>query len=113
MIKIALIDDQEYGIEQVKNAIPANIEFEFLYFEKFEDIWKERFDIALIDFYLDKEGITWDSIVHKINAKIKIWFSSVSSKSEKIKNSGADYSCTKLNNSRNIELEDIFLLIFS
>lgn len=113
MLKIALIDDQEYWIMQVKNSIPVWVDYEFLYFPSYREAQNYDFDIALIDYYLDIDWVTWDKILPLINAKVKIWFSSVASKSEKIKEAWAAFSCQKLNDIKNPELEDIFLLILS
>lgn len=110
MLKIALIDDLDFAIEQVKNAIPKWIEYEFLYYPKYKMAVWNKFDIALIDYYLDLENVRGEDIVDYIDARVKIGFSTVKKCSDKIQKAWADYSVQKLNSNRNEELEEVMML---
>lgn len=112
MFKIALIDDKDFAISQVRKAIPKGVEYEFFYFSSYKEaIWKS-FDVALIDYYLDLDGVVGEDIVHLIDAKIKIWFSTVKRCSDRIMQVGANYSILKIHDIRNNELEEVFTIIF-
>lgn len=110
MFKIALIDDLDFAIPQVKNSIPEWVDYEFFYYPKYKLAVWEKFDIALIDYYLDLENVRWEDIVNFIDAKVKIGFSTVKSCSDKIQKAWADYSVHKLNSNKNEELEEVMML---
>jgi len=111
MLKIALIDDQEYWIPQIINSIPKQIKYDFVHFFSYKDALEQKFDIAFIDYYLDIDGVKWEDIIDLINAKIKVWFSSVNRCNERFLEKKANYSVNKIQSSNNPELEDIFMLI--
>lgn len=110
MLKIALIDDKDFAITQVKNSIPEWIEYKLLYYPKYKMAVWESFDIALIDYYLDLDWVRGEDILDFIDAKIKVGFSTVRRCSDRIKNAGADYSVLKINADHNEELEEVFML---
>lgn len=112
MYKIALIDDKSYGIEQIKNSIPPNINYDFYYFESYALALNQEFDIILLDFFLDKDNITWDKIISKLKFKKLIWFSSSLNWSKRIFENWWNYFTKKLRNNKNDDLENIFGLIF-
>ena len=110
--KIALIDDKNYWIDQIKNSIPEWIKYDFFYFDSYKKALWKSFDIILLDYYLDIDWVNWEDIVDKLKAKKIIWFSSVLSCSKKIAKKWWDYFVEKLKFWRNLELEEIFMLIF-
>lgn len=79
--KICYIDDLYYWIVQVINAIPKNIDYDFYYFNRIQDIEFQKYDIVILDYYLDKDGVTSESIIDKF-----IWTDIVSFSSEQLKN---------------------------
>jgi hypothetical protein len=111
MLKIALIDDQEYWIAQIINSIPKWIKYDFVHFFSYKDALEQKFDIAFIDYFLDIDGVKWEDIIDLIDANIKIWFSSVEKCNKKFLEKNAAYSVNKLNSTSNPELEEIFMLI--
>lgn len=114
MIKIAYIDDAYYGLAQVINAIPKNINYEFYYYNRIWDIENIDFDIVVLDFYLDKEWKTALDIINRFLWKIIIWFSSVDSKNDLILENWWVYKARKLSwINENEELEQVFKNIVS
>lgn len=110
--KIALLDDKSYWIDQIKSSIPWWIEYDFYYFDSYKDIVWNKFDIIFLDYYLDKDWITWVDIIHNLNARLIIWFSSVSSWNKKILENWWDYEVLKLRWSTNVQLEKLLDKIF-
>jgi len=112
--KICYIDDLSYGIPQVINSIPKNIEYEFFYYDRISEIEDKDFDIVILDFYLDKDKKTALDIIDRFLWTIIISFSSAASKNELMLNSGAIYSAEKLSKTNNNEdlnelLKEIFI----
>ena len=93
MIKIALIDDKSYWLDQIR-SIHHWEQFTLDYFETFQSFnsWKQYYDIIYLDYYLDKDWITWDKVVSQVKTRTKklVWFSSVQSCWLKLVNSWAD-----------------------
>ena len=111
--KICYIDDLSYGIPQVINAIPKNIEYEFFYYDRISEIPDTVFDIVLLDFYLDKDKKIALDIVDRFLESIVISFSSAESKNELMLENWADYRAQKLSKTnQNSELEKVFKKIF-
>lgn len=109
---IALVDDKDYWITQVKASIPSFVNYDFFYFESYQVAIWTHFNIVLLDYYLDKDGVRWTDIFSKLSYDILIWFSSVRIRSEEIKNNWWDYSVVKLKSNKNNELEKVFEEIF-
>ena len=80
--KICYIDDMSYGIPQVINAIPKEIDYDFYYYNRIDDIEDREFDVVILDFYLDKDKKTAVDIVDRFLESIVISFSSAASKNE-------------------------------
>lgn len=113
MYSICLIDDRYYGIPQVINALPKNLEYEFFYYDRVSFIEPRKYDIVLLDYYLDKDGITGEDIISKIQADLIIAFSSEDEMNDKLIQKWAKYKATKLQNTtRNPLLTSIFQSIF-
>ncbi|USN57755.1 MAG: hypothetical protein H6767_05195 [Candidatus Peribacteria bacterium] len=96
MKTICLIDDLTYGIPQLINAIPKDFKYEFFYFSSVKDINRWDFDIVLLDYYLDKDGITGKEVISKINSSCIIAFSSEGSCNQELRSLGANFSIKKL-----------------
>lgn len=107
-IRIALIDDKEYGIEQIKNSIPDSINYEFFYFSDYKNFDNNVYDIIFLDYYLDNDWILWKDILKKLKWHIIIWFSSLEYCNEILLKEWADFAVEKLNSNINIPLRDIF-----
>ena len=111
--KICYIDDLSYGIPQVINAIPKEIEYHFFYYDSIDKIEDINFDIVILDFYLDKDKSTALDIIDNFLENITISFSSAESKNQLMLRSGADYSCLKIWKSHiNSDLESLMKKIF-
>ena len=99
MLKIALIDDKSYGLEQIKERHIGE-EFSLKYFSTFQKFQEsgEIFDIVYLDYYLEKDGITADQILPEVKAQAGkvIAFSSVERRSEELVELGADEAVVKL-----------------
>lgn len=99
MLKIALIDDKEYGLEQIR-ALHRDEKYTLTYFETFREFREkqEYFDIVYLDYYLDKDGITGDTIASEVKQFCKelIGFSSVMECSKKLQEAGADGAIQKI-----------------
>jgi len=98
MIKIALIDDKDYGIKQIE-LLHKGEETEIDYYDsikKFRESDK-TYDIIYLDYYLDKDGILGTSVVPEVKSRAAkvIGFSCIPSRSEEIKDAGADEALTK------------------
>ncbi len=98
MLKIALIDDKDYGIKHIKQLHEYE-EIELIYFESFEEFKKSDkcFDIIYLDYYLDKDGITGDTILQYVKTRCNklIGFSSVKRCNEELKKAGATHTVNK------------------
>ncbi len=111
--KICYIDDQTYGIPQVINSIPKDVKYEFFYYDRISEIQDIKFDIVILDFYLDKDKMTALDIVDKFLESIIISFSSAASKNNLMLKNWADYAALKLPKiNQNIELEELFKKIY-
>ena len=111
--KICYIDDLSYGIPQVIHAIPKDVEYEFFYYSRISEIEDIKFDIVVLDFYLDKDKKTALDVVDRFLESIIISFSSAASKNELMLRNWADYQAWKLSKINiNSELENIFKKIF-
>jgi len=80
--KICYIDDLTYGIPQVINAIPKEVNYEFYYYDRISEIEDIKFDIVILDFYLDKDRKTALDIIDNFLESICISFSSAASKNQ-------------------------------
>lgn len=110
---IALVDDKSYGIKQVKNSIPSIVEYDFFYFDSYKKaIWR-KFDIILLDYYLDIDWVKWVDIIDQLNFEVLIGFSSVKKRSEEIQENWWNFSVVKLNSDKNIELENVFIQLMT
>ncbi|QQS58924.1 hypothetical protein IPN35_05025 [Candidatus Peregrinibacteria bacterium] len=111
LLSIALVDDKSYGLQQIQNAIPASAELEW--FSSANDFLAsgKTFDFVFLDYYLDEDGITGDTIVSAVQqyAKEIIAFSSVPSGNKKILLAGAQRSFLKLLGDNNDALHTFFL----
>lgn len=98
MLKIALIDDKSYWIEKIKR-IHKWTEFSLDYFETFKSFnsTEQYYDIIYLDYYLDIDRITWDTVLSKVKKRAKkvIWFSSVENCNKILEKSWADWSVLK------------------
>ena len=79
--EIVLIDDQDYGLRQINNAIPESKKnlykvTHYPSFKKYNRKQKTKPYIALLDFFLSKDGTYGHKIVNEVNADIIIGFSS-------------------------------------
>lgn len=96
MYSICLIDDRYYGIPQVINAIPNNIEYEFFYYDRVASIEPRRYDLVLLDYFLDKDDLTGEDIYDTIDADCIIAFSSEDAMNDKLIQKWAKFKATKL-----------------
>ena len=96
MYSICLIDDRCYGIPQLINGIPNNVQYEFFYFDRVQSIEKREYNLILLDYFLDKDNITWADIIDSLNADIIIAFSSEDEKNDLLLAKWAKYKVTKL-----------------
>lgn len=111
--KICYIDDLYYWISQVINSIPKNIDYDFYYFNRISDIEYQKYDIVILDYYLDKDWLTSESIIYKFIWSEIISFSSESSKNNLMLNKWAKYWVKKLwEVNMNEKLTEIFRKIF-
>lgn len=98
MLKIALIDDQSYGILQI-HELHEGDDYEFTYFETFKEFKGDSriWDIVYLDYYLDKDGLKGGDIVSEVREQANkiIGFSSVKSKNEEIIQAGAEEGIQK------------------
>ncbi len=106
-MKIALVDDKDYWIEQIKNSIPKSFDYDFLYYSSYKDAVNKSFDILFLDYYLDKDWLTWKDVIWIMDANIIIWFSSVQSCNEKLIKEWADFWIQKINWKNNYELNEL------
>lgn len=114
-MNIALVDDKSYGLAQIKNAFPSHILYDVEWFSSVPEFFlsKKRFDIVFLDYYLENDGITGDTIIFDVQqqAKTIIAFSSLSLGNEKMLSAGANYSVLKLLGEKNNALENLLLEI--
>jgi hypothetical protein len=98
MLKISLLDDKSYGLEQIRD-IHIGEEYTLEYFETFKKFQESEkyFDIVYLDFYLEKDGLTGLDVLESVQKQCDrvIGFSSVMSKSELLKEAGADQAIKK------------------
>ncbi|MBT4936802.1 hypothetical protein HON22_02690 [Candidatus Peregrinibacteria bacterium] len=99
MLKIALIDDKSYGIKQIKQLHKPG-KYTLDYYETFQEFQKNKkyYDIIYLDYYLDKEGITGDTVVREVKKYCKklIAFSSMKEGCDEIVKAGADEAILKI-----------------
>ncbi len=107
MKNIALVDDKDYGIIQIKNSIPDSCEYEFYYFSSYKEALNKHFDILFLDYYLDIDWVTGEDVFDQLSADIIIWFSSVSDCNQKLMNKWAQFGVEKLKSEINPELDQI------
>lgn len=98
MYSICLIDDRCYGIPQIIHAIPSGIMYEFFYFDRVGSIEPRRYDIILLDYFLDKDGVTGADIYDTLDAGSIIAFSSDDTKNKILIEKWAQYKAKKLKN---------------
>ncbi|MBS8121954.1 hypothetical protein [Candidatus Vampirococcus lugosii] len=108
---IGLIDDKDYGIEQIKKSVPNNIKYKFKHFFSYKDAIKETFDILFLDYYLDKDGVKGKEVIQLMEANIIIGFSSVPECNNILLIKGADYGITKLKSDDNEDLNKLMKTI--
>jgi len=98
MLKIALLDDKKYGLNQIKE-IHEGENFKLFYFSTFQEFKKNSniFDIVYLDYFLEKDGLTGAEVLPFVKSKTKkvIGFSSVLSRSKELKQLGADNAIVK------------------
>ncbi len=113
MYSVCLIDDLCYGIPQLINSIPDDIEYEFFYCDRVAAIEPRNYDIVLLDYYLDKDGLTGEDIFDTIHADIIIGFSSEDDKNEILMKKWAHYKTKKLKDTvKNPDLTRVMESIF-
>jgi len=114
-VNIALVDDKEYGMEQIKKSLPSDFSGKVKWFSSAKKFLSqvEKFDIVFLDFYLDEDGITGDSVLSQIRPKAKyiIGFSSIPSGNKKLLDTGADFAILKNYGKKDDHLENILLEI--
>ncbi len=112
-MNIALLDDKQYGLTQIQNALPVNSSAQVQWFSTVSEFMscREDFDIVFLDYYLDKDGITGDTIIDAVRKKAKeiVAFSSISRGNEKLKAAGADFAIIKTNTVKNEDIENLLL----
>lgn len=112
--KIFYIDDQSFALPQLIHAIPIHIEYELIYIQRVQDIVMDFYDIVLLDFYLDKNGLTAQDIISKFLWMTIISFSTSQQKNNMMLKNGAIYGIQKLKNTHtNYELTQTLKNIFS
>jgi hypothetical protein len=84
MYSICLIDDCCYGIPQIINSIPSNIAYEFFYFDRVSSLETRKYDVILLDYFLDKDNLTGEDIYDTLEAENIIAFSSEDSKNNRL-----------------------------
>lgn len=111
-MKIAYIDDKDFSL-QIKKSIPSDLDYEFYYFSSYKQAIWQKFDVLILDYYLDLDLVKSVDIISKLDYKICIWFSSVLEKSREIaEKTGSKYFCEKeFWDNINDDLFSIFLLI--
>lgn len=78
--KIAYIDDQSFAIPQVIGAIPEGTNYDFVYYNRVSDIREYDFDLVILDYYLDLDGLKGSDILSRLDGSIVISFSTAASK---------------------------------
>lgn len=111
--QIFYIDDQSFALPQLIRAIPNNIDYDFVYVQRIDDIILEDYDIVFLDYYLDKDNKTALDIVERFAGSIIVSFSTCPDKNTLMLDHGAIYAVNKLkntnHNSRLIEcMKNIF-----
>ena len=100
MLKIALLDDKAYGLEQIKE-IHFGEEYELVYFDTFKSFQEspDTFDIIYLDYFLDKDGIKGTEIITHVETRTKkiIGFSSAPFGNEEFKKVGVKETVIKMN----------------
>ncbi len=114
-MRIALIDDKTYAIPQVIDALyPWLEQYSFHYFPSYRLAVGGYFDVILLDYYLDIDGVVGRDIVGELDAETIIGFSSDMHRSEEIMRAGGHYAVEKIGNgaTRNDALQRILAEIF-
>lgn len=88
-VSILLIDDSDYGLEQVRNAVPEKLRGECAVqymnsIAAYRAAGSPQVDIALLDFFLDHDRTTGEQVAHEIRARHLVGFSSVANCSHAI-----------------------------
>ncbi len=116
ILRIALLDDKEFGKYQIRNALPSELFVEIVWFPCLPAFRKngEYFDLLFLDYYLDNDNVTSDMIFDEVRPRAKtiIAFSSSASANKKLLECGAEYAIDKVWQDKNAELENLFLEIF-
>lgn len=107
LYNISLLDDKDYWIRQIITSIPPNLKYDFKYFDTYEKIKWHKSDILFLDYFLDKDWLTWVDIIQNLDADIIIWFSSIKQRSDEIEMSGWNFSIQKLMSPDNAELKQL------
>ena|GEM_PF-6706896 len=93
MLKIALIDDKNYGLDQIKE-LHAGEDFSLEYFSSYAEFLRnnDSFDVIYLDYYLEKDRITADLILQVVKKRAGkvIAFSSVARRNTELFGLGAD-----------------------
>ena len=112
--QICYIDDLSYGILQVIQSIPKNLDYDFYYYNRILDIeWEREFDIVILDYYLDKDNKTSLDIIERFQWTIIITFSSEDACNARVLQNGALYWAKKLKDTNNnSELQAVMKKIF-
>ncbi len=89
---ITIIDDKYHAIKQIKYCFPSSLvyDFQFIHFETFEkynsELSKKKVNMIFLDFFLDKDKLTGNKVIHKLNSEYLICFSSMEEASIGMKN---------------------------
>ena len=114
-LQIALLDDKEFGIHQIRNALPVGLVAEITWFPDLPALRADtrRFDILFLDYYLDRDGITGDRAFAEVRrrAGVIIGFSSAESGNRHLLACGADHAVAKQWHTHNDALENLLLEI--
>ncbi len=103
-MKIALLDDKNYWLIAIQNAVP---EIDIEYFFSYKDILWKHFDILFLDYYLDIDTVVSKDIIELLDADIIISYSSVPACNELMLAKWAHFAIHKRNISHNMEIKDL------
>ena len=114
-LQIALLDDKEFGVQQIRNALPVGVAAEVTWFPDLPALRADVrvFDILFLDYYLDRDGITGDMAMAEVQrrAGVIIGFSSAESGNRHLLACGADHAVAKQWGTHNDALENLLLEI--
>jgi len=115
--QIALLDDKDIGIRQIRAALPEGVAAEIIWIPDLQTFRQSvtAYEILLLDYYLDRDGITSDEVFSEIRsrARLIIGFSSSTTGNAKLHQCGADFTVKKQWGDSNMDLERLFRKIFA